>query len=49
MLRRAGRERPAEAEVKIEATLGAMKRVEDMIEVIKCHLTSGDIIEDNNR
>ena len=42
VLRSAGRAAPAEAEPSIEATLGAMKRAEDMVEVVRCQLGSGD-------
>ena len=42
VLRRAGRAAPAEAEPSIEATLGAMNRAEDMAEVVRCQLRSGD-------
>ena len=41
VLRSAGRAAPAEAEPSIEATLGAMNRAEDMVEVVRCQLRSG--------
>ncbi len=46
VLRRAGRAAPAEAEPSIEATLGAMNRAEDMIEVVRYQLKSGDVLDD---
>ena len=46
VLRRAGRAAPAEAEPRIEATLGAMNRAEDMIEVVRCQLKSEDVLDD---
>ena len=46
VLRSAGRAAPAEAEPSMEATLGAMNRAEDMVEVVKCQLRSGDMFDD---
>ena len=46
VLRSAGRAAPAEAEPSIEATLGAMNRAEDMVEVVRCQLRSGDVLGD---
>ena len=43
VLRSAGRAAPAEAEPSIEATLGAMNRAEDMVEIVRCQLRSGDV------
>lgn len=43
VLRSAGRAAPAEAEPSIEATLGAINRAEDMVEVVRCQLRSGDV------
>ena len=46
VLRSAGRAAPAEAEPSIEATLGAMNLAEDMAEVVRCQLRSGDVFDD---
>ena len=46
MLRSAGRAAPAEAEPRIEATLGAMNRAEDMAEGVECQLRSGGVFDD---
>lgn len=46
VLRSAGRAAPAEAEPSIEATLGAMNRAEDMVEIVRCQLRSGDVFDD---
>lgn len=46
VLRSAGRAAPAEAEPSIEATLGAMNRAEDMAEIVRCQLRSGDVFGD---
>lgn len=43
VLRSAGRAAPAEAEPSIEATLGAINRAEDMVEIVRCQLRSGDV------
>lgn len=45
VLRSAGRAAPAEAEPRIEATLGAMNRAEDMVEVVRCQLEGGEVFE----
>lgn len=45
VLRSAGRAAPAEAEPSIEATLGAMKRAEDMAVGVGCQLRSGDVFD----
>ena len=46
VLRSAGRAAPAEAEPSIEATLGAINLAEDMAEVVRCQLRSGDVFDD---
>ena len=46
VLRNAGRAAPAEAEPSIEATLGAINLAEDMAEVVRCQLRSGDVFDD---
>lgn len=46
VLRSAGRAAPAEAEPSIEATFGAMNRAEDIFEVVRYQLRSGDVFDD---
>ena len=47
VLRSAGRAAPAEAEPRIEATLGAMNRAEDMAQIVRCQLRGGNVFEDD--